>query len=115
MKKIKAKKRTLDEFKNWLEGLSEFQPDDWVPSNEQWEHIKASIAVIKEPEIIESTVSSIEQPVRAKTYVQPVQSSLDVNHIPMSPGINQHIDMRKPQAIKQDIDTSDGNYTSDFE
>lgn len=50
IKKPKIKARTLEEFKNWLEGLSEFQTDDWIPNCEQWETIKASIYAIREEE-----------------------------------------------------------------
>lgn len=119
MKRVRAKKRTLQEFKNWLEGLQEFQPDNWVPSSDQWEHIKASIAAIKESEFITSEISSIErqpsimQP--TKQYIAPVQSSLDMGPVTSAPGVTQHIDMRKPDAITTDIDTSNGNYKSDFE
>lgn len=126
MKKVRAKKRTLDEFKNWLEGLSEFQPENWIPSKDQWEHIKTSIAAIREPIIVTSEIShdDIIQPTvyaapvhvtQHREYVAPVQSSLDAVPVRSTAGSNQHIDMRKPNAIKTDIDTSDGNYTSDFE
>jgi len=120
MKKIKAKKRTLQEFKNWLEGLQEFQPENWVPTSDQWEHIKASIAAIKEQDIITTEISSIERQPSiiqspSRQYAQPVQSSLDMAPVTHAAGNAAHIDMRNPTAITQDIDTSDGNYTSDFE
>jgi hypothetical protein len=113
MKKIKPKKRTLNEFKNWLAGLQEFQSDEWVPNRLQWDLIKSSIEVIKEPQPIESVLESvISEPIKPRIYQQPVQSGLDVPVI--NPSTKPHIDMRNPNAITQDIDTSDGNYISDF-
>lgn len=36
-------KVTVSEFKNWLSGVLDFQPDDWVPNAEQWEKIHNKI------------------------------------------------------------------------
>lgn len=40
----------ISEFKAWLEGAEELQPEDWVPSESQWKRIRAKIDEIDEPE-----------------------------------------------------------------
>jgi len=76
--KSKLKARTLEEFKNWLEGLEEFQDEGWIPNAEQWGTIKGSIYLIKE-EYYEETVA-YQQPT---VYPQPVQQPI-TNGVPAS-------------------------------
>lgn len=45
----KAKKFTVPEFKTWLEGIMQFQNEDWSPNREQWEEIYSKIMDLKEP------------------------------------------------------------------
>jgi hypothetical protein len=59
--KPEAKERTLDEFKNWLEGLTEFHPADWSPSREQWDIVIAAMMNIQEKKNIHQTPSPIQQ------------------------------------------------------
>jgi len=65
--KSKLKPRTLEEFKNWLEGLEEFQDEGWIPNAEQWGTIKGSIYLIKEEEYYDEPVT-YQQPT---VYPQP--------------------------------------------
>jgi len=64
--KPKLKARTLEEFKNWLEGLEEFQDEGWIPNAEQWGTIKGSIYLIKEEEYYDEAV----------TYPQPTAQQM---------------------------------------
>ena len=48
MKKKITKKITLNEFRAWLEGIEELQPNDWSPSKEQWKLIRNKIDYIEE-------------------------------------------------------------------
>jgi hypothetical protein len=48
-RKKAVKKYTLGEFKAWLEGVEEIQPDDWHPDLTQWRMIREKIAAIVEP------------------------------------------------------------------
>lgn len=34
---------TLDQFKSWLLGVEDMQPENWTPSNTQWKKIRAKI------------------------------------------------------------------------
>lgn len=47
-KRITKKKRTLSEFRAWLEGVEELQGDDWCPDADQWKLIRAAIDGIVE-------------------------------------------------------------------
>ena len=47
-RKPQVKKYTLPEFKAWLEGIEEIQPDDWCPDLDQWKMIREKIAAIVE-------------------------------------------------------------------
>jgi len=49
MAKRAKKKFTVPEFKTWLDGIMQFQDDDWSPNREQWEEIYAKIMDLKEP------------------------------------------------------------------
>lgn len=49
MTKKTKKKFTVPEFKTWLEGIMQFQDDDWSPNREQWEEIYEKIMNLKEP------------------------------------------------------------------
>ena len=40
------KKVTLEEFRAWLSGVEEMQPDDWTPDSTQWRRIRAKIDLI---------------------------------------------------------------------
>jgi len=42
------KKITIPEFKAWLDGLSEIQPDDWAPDLNQWKKIRAKIQSLED-------------------------------------------------------------------
>lgn len=39
---------TIAEFKQWLSGVEDMQPDGWVPNAEQWKKIRAKIASVAE-------------------------------------------------------------------
>jgi len=48
-KKTKTKaKLTIKEFQTWLEGIMEFQSDDWSPNKEQWNAIYDRIMNLKQ-------------------------------------------------------------------
>lgn len=44
------KKMSLKEFRAWLQGVEELQPDDWCPDKEQWKKIRQKIDNIVEEE-----------------------------------------------------------------
>ena len=39
---------TIKEFKMWLRGVEEMQPDGWSPSQQQWARIREKIDSIEE-------------------------------------------------------------------
>lgn len=59
-----VKKQSVKEFKAWLEGITEFQPNDWCPSAEQWKTIKDKIGnlqdeiIVKEQIMVQSSTPS---------------------------------------------------------
>lgn len=55
--KKRNKKITLEEFKAWLEGISEMHPQNWVPSLEQWTAIKEKIYSITTTETQKKKIS----------------------------------------------------------
>ncbi len=50
---------TVNEFKMWLEGVEEMQPDDWAPDSRQWARIRAKIDSIAESSPQHTTVPSV--------------------------------------------------------
>lgn len=60
MAKKRNKKITLNEFKAWLEGVEELQPEDWSPNAEQWKLIRDKINSIKE-EVVKQQPKQVDQ------------------------------------------------------
>ena len=99
--KPKVKRRTLPEFKNWLEGLREFQADDWYPSAEQWASICEAIYAIKDKGVAENGNTTVSIPPTQNTFIRaPAQTSTLERPVP--------VNFADPELLKQDIDTSDG-------
>lgn len=46
----KPKPVTLSEFKAWLEGIEELQPEGWHPDADQWELVRNKMLSIIEPD-----------------------------------------------------------------
>lgn len=43
-----SQKMTVSQFKMWIQGLSEFQEDDWIPNVNQWNLIRERIDLLEE-------------------------------------------------------------------
>jgi len=54
-RKKAMKKCTLKEFRAWLEGIEEIQPDSWSPDATQWNMIRQKIGSI-ELEVVEKVI-----------------------------------------------------------
>ena len=54
---------SVNEFKNWLSGVLDFQPDDWVPNAVQWEKIRNKIEQLEETKVEVMQVNSEPAPV----------------------------------------------------
>lgn len=56
MSKTKSKPRlSVQEFQTWLQGIMEFQSDDWSPNPEQWNAIYDKIMNLKTDETVMTT------------------------------------------------------------
>jgi len=49
MARKRVKKQTLAEFRAWLSGVEELQPEDWAPNATQWKTIREKMDHISEP------------------------------------------------------------------
>lgn len=58
----KSKKITLGEFKAWLEGIEDLQPDDWCPDLSQWKLIKEKIKSIDHVEYVDTVENTRRYP-----------------------------------------------------
>lgn len=73
-KKHKSKtKITINEFQTWLEGIMEFQDDDWSPNNEQWNAIYERIMNLKDAtnnsvNISKQSINEIVNETRSEIY-----------------------------------------------
>lgn len=62
-KTANKKKITVQEFKAWLEGVEEMQPEGWHPTKEQWEIIREKIKLIVDtPPQTKETKRSVPPP-----------------------------------------------------
>lgn len=141
-RKKAVKKYTLAEFKAWLEGVEEIQPNDWHPDLDQWRMIRekiGGIVVPPPPPIIRQPAEPTSQhvPVRPAMIPRPGQM-VDPSVLPvtgdtppsgaggapdMTPAAKAALSGKLPNEIATDpthgsktpnIDTMDGNYNSSF-
>lgn len=116
--KNKKKSVTLNEFRAWLSGVEEMQPDDWHPDLGQWRIIREKIdCVIGNSSTIReqhNEDNNAEQ--QNERQVRPVrfERSALMDAIPNNPAPAFAVDAKG--AIKTPvIDTSNGNYASSLE
>ena len=143
-RKKTVKKYSLAEFKAWLEGVEEIQPNDWVPDANQWKMIREKIgAIVEAPppppanqgggRVAGNGPPLVRQPVQPQRPFIPPDSSLAVTgDIPnpmtggepdISPAAKAALAGKLPTEIATDpskgsktpnIDTMNGNYESNF-
>jgi len=142
MSKIKKRKQkqTLREFKAWLQGVEELQPDNWCPNRDQWILIREKIDSIIEEKPVEKIVekqtvgnSGLSQMPQYPQMTQMPQMTQPVvpgimpappvpGGVPMSAPVEMSSQAKKllnPAAnggkIKTpDIDTTNGTFESSF-
>lgn len=122
-----SKEISLAEFKAWLQGVEDMQPDNWAPSKEQWARIREKIDLILEGEVPVSrqnatrpVAPTVPLPARlppAQPFVPVDQSSL----APVNMTLPEKVHVPNPANLLQGnklitptIDTSNGNYDSMF-
>jgi hypothetical protein len=54
---------SVQEFKMWIKGLSDFQDDSWSPNKPQWEHIRLLIDSLSDTVVVTNRPQS-QQPIR---------------------------------------------------
>lgn len=125
LKAPKLKKITLSEFRAWLSGVEEMQSEDWFPSREQWNTIRAKIDSIEEStkpfnngaqapqnnvqQQFPPQVPAQNQSAFTPTFARPAGP---VDNRPLATG-NPNIPMVDGKIKTPDIDSS-GGYTSSF-
>lgn len=122
------KQLTVKEFKMWLDGVREMQPDGWVPDARQWTRILEKIDDIQDvaPNTPRHTnYNQPNYPVDNRMVIQPEQPQpmqfssapsglggaapvMMNTAAPIATG-NEHIPVRTPN-----IDTSSGSYDPAF-
>ena len=119
------KEITLSEFKAWLQGVEDMQPDNWAPSKDQWARIREKIDLIIEGEGTgrmngprPSVTPNAPLPSRlapAQPFVPVDQSSLAPVTLPEKPHVPNPANlMQGNKLLTPNIDTSNGNYDSMF-
>lgn len=66
------KKITVNEFKNWLSGVTDFQPEDWSPDLNQWKKILAKIEELDDvqPVVPKATTVLEAEPIAVAAVAQ---------------------------------------------
>jgi hypothetical protein len=138
-KRASKKEYTLAEFKAWLEGIEELQPNNWAPDAGQWKVIRDKLMNIIEEE--PAPVEVVNNPIPAGPIPRnsampmpampatppPAVSSLPPVGMPepnLTPAAQAALSGKLPTEMMPsadgkvktpDIDTADGNYGSSFE
>jgi hypothetical protein len=136
-------KVSVNEFKNWLDGVLDFQPDDWVPDAEQWEKILNKINQLDDTEkqvTVSQPMPEKQPPAQGLGQQQPKtrnprpQGPLSVNPeekvaLPDIKPKKKHVEVRRQAApqvdesgrvqtgdvhVMGDINTRDEEYESTF-
>lgn len=140
----KKKKISLNEFRAWLEGVEELQPEGWSPSGEQWQLIREKFdSIVEDPRPASKTRAEapVAQPQPVPQH-QPVPqgppqhrpapppmamgpSELEsvAPDVEMTPAARQALEGRMPSVQQSpdgklktpNIDISDGEYRSSFD
>ena len=129
--KRKNKKVSLKEFKAWLEGVEEMQPEDWHPTPEQWRVIREKInTIVETPTQRKASKSNNEQeeqqtnlppipplPPGPPTTLAPIPQSTPVPppvdpQIEISPAAEQVL--KANGKLDEDMLVKEGPYQSDF-
>ncbi len=114
---------TISEFRHWLAGVEEMQPDGWSPDKRQWDRIREKInqleAVVPAP-VVQQVV---QQPVPVYrdepiANIQPQYASPGLHPRAVAPPPNNALfanaDMQNVPVRTPNVDTSTGNYESAF-
>lgn len=135
----RKKKISLQEFRAWLEGVEELQPDGWGPDATQWQLIRGKLECIVEapPQLIAPVQQQPMQqgpppgPVPRPTFTAPpspsgvppgvVVENREIPSGPIPPGVippgAQGVAGQAgvgPVTKTPEIDTTNGNYDSSF-
>lgn len=153
---------TVQELKNWLEGVLDFQEEGWAPNTDQWEKIKKKIFNLEEspkyawdgdvqmpPERVEPKPKAQEKPKGANPskVIGNELSDIPITKVQENPDIDRPLNPKKLPPVSNktqrlsvdqnqsptieemgegrvvhsgkrittgNIDTSDGEYHSDF-
>ncbi len=113
---------TLREFKMWLQGVEEMQPDDWSPDSNQWAKIREKINQLDDTPVQE-TINNSQSFYPESRYAEPsqlnqtFQSTVAIPPIPpvIAPPPNRAFMTGTGQPAQAPaIDTSNGQYNSLF-
>lgn len=128
----RKQKQTLKEFRAWLQGVEELQPENWSPNSDQWKLIRDKIdGIVVEKQIVEkiinNSVTTSPQPalralpaapavgVPAGMVPPPPASGVPPADVQMTPAARQMLNPSASEKAKTpDMDTSDGNVSSPF-
>jgi hypothetical protein len=135
----RKKKQTLAEFRAWLSGIEELQPENWAPDATQWKLIRDKIHSIIEPkastadaEMLQKLIESMGNNAPAAQQGNPYAQQATAHIPPPPPPVGgvpagpveatpaaaaalppaQAVDIT--EVAKPNLDTSDGNYSSSF-
>lgn len=115
---------TIQEFRYWLEGVEEMQPDDWSPDSRQWARIREKLETISDSlptptlQLAHRTTDYPDQQSIPERYQGPMQFA--------APGLGSGIappstntlfgnaDNPDSPARTPNIDTSGGTYNPAF-
>jgi len=95
------KKLTIPEFKAWLDGLSDIQPEDWAPDLNQWKKIKLKIQSLEdfETQLERQIIVTIENALNKVTMPVHPLPAWQSNHVHTSPVLRQYVN--EPEVSHQ--------------
>lgn len=137
MARKRLKKRTFSEFMSWLEGVEAMQGNEWAPEPSQWKAIREMLdnvvpdkveVQIQPPQVVQPPnewnvptmwAPNPQQPDVQTNNTQPVvpQDSAFDKQPPkrqVPSGMNKPTPKVRSTKKEEMIDTSNGNYESDY-
>lgn len=87
MKKVNNKKNKISvrDFQNWVNGILEFQTNEWTPSKDQWKTILAKINLLEDAEVMIETVNDVAKNVKQLTKQHSTPNNNHYNNVGYTP------------------------------
>jgi len=103
-KNKKPQKMSVSQFKMWIQGLSEFQDDDWVPNVNQWNLIRDRIDMLDEETSVQTVVHHQAPQYSSGSHIVTLPNQNGVTTVPTVSQPSAPVQRFPAQPVQRSID-----------